>query len=128
MGYLTEARRGAWRAIGLQCLVAVVAGMLALLISSLGAAEAAVLGAAVCIGANLALVVWVFAGKVERDPQWFLLRMMLGELFKFVVAAILFMIAIAEFKAAFLPLMSGYFATLVAYWVGLFKSNIGRMK
>ena len=88
----------------------------------------ALAGAFVCLGANLALMVWVFAGETGRDPQRFLLRMVLGEMSKFVAAGVLFFIAIAEFKAALLPLMSGYFASLVAYWVGLLKSNIGQTK
>lgn len=127
-GYLDEMRRGALRAITLQVVTALVVAALALLVGGTATGAAALMGGLIGTGANAVLAAWVFAGKTERDPQMFLLRMMLGEMSKFAVAAVLFIVAFAKFKVAFGPLMMGYLAVLVAYWVGLFKSNIGRMR
>ena len=127
-GYLEDARRGAFWALGLQCVATLAAGALGFLLGGGPAGVAALLGGLVCVGANLALTVWVFAGESGRDPQRFLLRMVLGEMSKFAVAGVMFFVAITKFQAGLLPLMSGYFASLVAYWAGLLKSNIGRMK
>ena len=127
-GYLEDVRRGAFRAVALQVLVTLVVAALALAIAGLSAAGAALMGGTIGTGANAVLAAWVFAGKTERDPQMFLLRMMLGEMSKFAVAVVLFIIAFAKFRVAFGPLMVGYLAVLVAYWVGLFKSNIGQKR
>lgn len=127
-GYLEEVRRGALRAIALQILVTLLTGALALAVGGKAAGSAALMGGLIGTGANAVLALWVFAGKTERDPQRFLLRMMLGEMSKFVVAVVLFIIAVAKFQVAFGPLMMGYLAALVAYWVGLFKSNIGQKR
>jgi F0F1-type ATP synthase assembly protein I len=127
-GYLEEMRRGALRAIALQVLAALVTAALALAVGGLAAGGAALMGGMIGTGASAVLALWVFAGKIERDPQRFLLRMMLGEMSKFMVAVVLFIIAFAKFKVAVGPLMVGYLAVLVAYWVGLFKSNIGQAR
>lgn len=127
-GYLAEARRGALKAVAWQGLTALVVSILALAVGGFQTSKAALLGGLICTGASAVLVAWVFTGKTERDPQRFLLRLMLGEMSKFVVAVVLFIIAFAEFKAAFGPLMLGYMAALVAYWFGLFKSNIGQTR
>ena len=127
-GYLEEVRRGALRAIALQVLVTLLTAALALVVGGTAAGGAALMGGLIGTGANAVLALWVFAGETERDPQRFLLRMMLGEMSKFVVAVVLFIIAFAKFKVAFGPLMVGYLAVLVAYWVGLFKSNIGQKR
>jgi F0F1-type ATP synthase assembly protein I len=127
-GYLADARRGAFRVLVFQFLVALLAGGLGLVASGKATGVAALLGGLVGTAANLAMTWWAFGGKPERDPQRFLLRMMIGELSKFGVAVALFIVAISVFKAGFLPLMFGYFASLVAYWVGLLKSSIGQMR
>jgi F0F1-type ATP synthase assembly protein I len=127
-GYLEEVRRGALRAIALQVLAALVTAVLAMAVGGLSAGSAALMGGLIGTGSSAALALWVFAGKTERDPQRFLLRMMLGEMSKFMVAVVLFIIVFAKFKVAVGPLMVGYLAVLVAYWVGLFKSNIGQAR
>ena len=127
-GYLEEVRRGALRAIALQVLTALVVAALALLVGGTSAGGAALMGGLIGTGANAVLAVWVFAGETERDPQRFLLRMMLGEVSKFMVAVVLFIIAFAKLKVAVGPLMVGYLAVLAAYWVALFKSNIGQKR
>ena len=127
-GYLEDMRRGALRAIVLQILVTLAVAALALAVGGTAVGGAALLGGLVGTGANAVLAAWVFAGRIERDPQRFLLRLMLGEMSKFIVAVVLFIIAFGKFKAAFGPLMVGYLAVLVAYWVGLFKSNIGQTR
>lgn len=127
-GYLEDVRRGALRAIALQMLVTLLAAALALAVGGLAAGGTALMGGLIGTGANAVLAVWVFAGRAERDPQRFLLRLMLGEMSKFVMAVVLFIVAFAKFKVAFGPLMLGYLAVLVAYWVGLFKSNIGQKR
>ena len=127
-GYLEQARRGAFKTVAWQALATLGVSILALALGGLKAGGAVLLGGLIGTVASLVLVVWVFAGRAVRDPQMFLLRLMLGEMSKFVVAVVLFIIAFGMFKAAFGPLMLGYLATLVTYWVGLFKSNIGQAR
>lgn len=127
-GYLEDARRSAFRSLGWQSLTAVLAGLLGLLAGGVRTGTAAFLGGAIVTAASLVLTVGVFGGSVTRDPQFFLMRLMLGEMLKLMVTAILFVVAIVVFKAAFGPMLLGFVAALVANWVGLFKSSLGQGK
>jgi F0F1-type ATP synthase assembly protein I len=56
------------------------------------------------------------------------MRMVLGEMLKLMTTAVLFVVAIVVFKMAFGPMMLGFVAALVAYWIGLSKSSLGQSK
>ena len=125
-GYLEAARRGAFRSVGWQFLTAFLAGLLGLLAGGMWTGTSALLGGLIVSVASLVLTLGVFGGQASRDPQFFLMRMMLGELLKLVVTAVLFVVAIMVFKAAFGPMMLGFVAAMVAYWIGLAKSSLGQ--
>lgn len=120
-GYLEDARRGAFRIVGIQCLTALLAGAVGFLAGGAGTAGWAFLGGMIAALANLAMTARVFGGTLERDPKRFMGRMVIGEAMKFAVTALLFGVAIVRMKAAFLPLISGYLAAFAAYWVGYMK-------
>ena len=127
-GYLEEARRGAFKVVGLQCLAAVLAGMTGLLAGGPKTAEWAFLGGMIAALANLVMAWRVFGGRLERDPKRFLGRLVFGEAFKFAATALLFGVAIVRMKAAFLPLILGYLAGFAAYWVGYMKFSMGQAR
>lgn len=123
-GYLAEARRSAFRVVGLQCLAALLAGFVGLAIGGLKTGVAALLGGLIAAAANLAMTLRVFGRRVERDPKRFLGRMLLGETLKFAVTVLLFSVVIVVLKAAFLPLMLGYLVGFAAYWFGYMRMGI----
>jgi len=128
VGYLEDARRGAFRVVGLQLLTAILAGAMGYLIDGRSVGGSALLGGLVGTAGNLIMAWRVFGGRLERDPKNFLARMVLGEVFKFAVTVTLFIVAFKVLKAAFLPLIFGYVAALAAYWVGYMMVGIGQAK
>lgn len=120
-GYLEDARRGAFKIVAVQSLVALLVGVLGLLAGGPMTALWACLGGMIAALANLVMTARVFGGRLERDPKRFLGRMVIGEAMKFAVTALLFGVAIVKMKAAFLPLILGYLAAFAAYWVGYIK-------
>ena len=126
IGYLAEARRGAFQVVGWQALAAFLAGCLGLLAGGEPAGEAALLGGLIAAAGSLVMAVRVFGGRPERDPKRMLARLVLGEAFKFAVTVLLFSVAIVVLKAEFLPLILGYMAGFAAYWVGFIRGNFGQ--
>ncbi|MGE5624470.1 MAG: ATP synthase subunit I [Bacillota bacterium] len=127
-GYLEDARRGAFRVVGVQLLVSFLAGGIALLLGGKPAGSSALLGGLTGTAANFVMAWRVFGGRLERDPKNFLARMVLGEVLKFALTMTLFIVAFKVFKAAFLPLISGYVAAIAAYWVGYMAGGIGQAR
>ena len=125
-GYLEDARSRAFKVVGLQGLAACLAGAVALLTAGSRAGESALAGGLIATLASLVMAVRVFGGRLERDPKRFLGRLVLGEAFKFAATVLLFGVAIVVMKAAFLPLILGYFAAFAAYWIGFIWSGIGQ--
>ena len=123
-GYLAEARRSAFRVVGLQTLAALSAGGVGLLVGGPKTGEAALLGGLIAVAANLVMTLRVFGGRTERDPKRLLGRLVLGETLKFAVTVLLFSVAIVIMRAAFLPLISGYLAGFAAYWFGYMRMGI----
>ena len=122
-GYLEDARRGAFRVVGVQLLAAFMAGAAAFLAGGRDSGTSALLGGLVATAGNLVMAWRVFGGQPERDPRNFLARMVLGEMLKFALTVALFIVAFKVFKAAFLPLIFGFVAALAAYWVGYLVSS-----
>ena len=122
MGYLAEARRGAFHVVGWQVLAALLVGLAGLVAGGRSAGGAALLGGLIAAAGSLVMTLRVFGGQVERDPKRLLSRLVLGEAFKFAGTALLFSAAIVVLKAAFLPLILGYMAGFAAYWVGFMRT------
>jgi F0F1-type ATP synthase assembly protein I len=125
-GYLEDARRGAFKVVGLQALTAILAGVLGLAVGGPKTGEWAFLGGMTSALPSLLMAARVFGGMPERDPKRLLGRLVLGETLKFAATVFLFAVAIKVLHAAFLPLMLGFMAALAAYWVGYIKSGIGQ--
>jgi F0F1-type ATP synthase assembly protein I len=126
IGYLAEARRGAFQVVGWQALAAFLAGCLGLLAGGKPVGGAALLGGLIAAAGSLVMALRVFGGRLERDPKRMLARLVFGEAFKFAVTVLLFSVAIVVLKAAFLPLMLGYLAGFAAYWFGFMRGNFGQ--
>lgn len=126
IGYLAQARRGAFQVVGWQVLAAFLAGCLGLLVGGKPAGEAALSGGLIAAAGSLIMALRVFGGRLEREPKRMLARLVLGEAFKFAVTVLLFSVAIVVLKAAFLPLILGYLAGFAAYWVGFMRGNFGQ--
>jgi len=72
-----------------------------------------------------ALGSWTFAVIVTwpfGDTQTLVGRMFKGEIMKFVVIGILLYIAVTGFSFQLMPLLIGFIATLLAFWVALLTS------
>ncbi len=63
------------------------------------------------------IVIWPF-GNTESLVG----RMFKGEIMKFVVIGLLFYVAITNFSFQLMPLLIGFIATLLAFWVALLTS------
>jgi|SRR5579859_5180017 len=125
-GYLEDARRGAFKVVGLQALTAMLAGVIGLLVGGSKTGEWVFLGGMTATLPSLLMVARVFGGAPERDPKHLFGRLVLGEALKFAATALLFAVAIKVLHAAFLPLMLGFMAALAAYWIGYLSSSLGQ--
>lgn len=84
------------------------------------AAFSAIAGAVISALGSLVfalIVVWPFG-----NTQMLVGRMFKGEIMKFVVIGILFYFAITNFSFQLMPLLIGFIATLLAFWVALLTS------
>ena len=64
-----------------------------------------------------AIATWPFG-----DTQALVGRMFKGEIMKFIVIGILFYSAVTNFSFQLMPLLIGFIATLLAFWVALLTS------
>jgi ATP synthase protein I len=84
-------------------------------------ALAALVGGLIGAGANLAFALLAFHGGVQ-GARPVLRRFYLAEAIKFLVTAGSFLLAIAWWRLAALPLLAGYASTLLIYWLALLPS------
>lgn len=63
------------------------------------------------------IVTWPFG-----DTQSLVGRMFKGEIMKFLVIGVLFYVAVTNFSFQLMPLLIGFIATLLAFWVALLTS------
>ncbi len=63
------------------------------------------------------IVTWPFG-----DTQNLVGRMFKGEIMKFIVIGVLFYVAVTNFSFQLMPLLIGFIATLLAFWVALLTS------
>jgi ATP synthase protein I len=84
-------------------------------------ALAALVGGLIGAGASLAFAVLAFHGGVQ-GARPVLRSFYLAEAIKFLVTAGSFLLAIAWWRLAALPLLAGYASTLLIYWLALLPS------
>jgi len=63
------------------------------------------------------IVLWPFG-----NPESLVGRMVKGEVMKFVVIGLLFYVALTNYAFQLMPLLIGFIATLLAFWVALLTS------
>lgn len=126
VGTYAQGRRAAFMIVGVQLAVAVLSAVAAGVGGGPHAAWSALTGGMINVLASLYLVIKLFAGGQANPSQW-LMRIMVGEGLKFVLTVVLFVVAIAVLKMAFLPLIIAYAATYLAYWFGLARIRFGQM-
>ncbi len=77
---------------------------------------AAVVGTAIAVIPSAYFAVHVFSKAPGTAPRQVLSALYLGEAFKLILTAALFMIALRWFSGHFLPLITTYAAVLGTYW------------
>lgn len=107
------------RLLRMQSLLVIAAGLIGLLLAGTGAAMAVMAGGGIGIvlTAVAALRSGVMAGPPERRVSAFYRGMAL----KLVLAVVFFIVVAVWFADAFVPVLSGYLATLAGYWVALLR-------
>lgn len=103
-----------------QMLIGVLIATLFFYLQGRSAAVSAGTGALISALGSLAfavIVTWPFG-----DTQSLVGRMFKGEIMKFIVIGVLFYIAVTNFSFQLMPLLIGFIATLLAFWVALLTS------
>lgn len=83
-------------------------------------------GLAVLVGGGIGLLLTAVTGlriglSLGRDPKAMIAAFYKAMTFKLVLAVILFVIVAKWFAGYFLPVMIGYLATVVAYWLAMWR-------
>ncbi len=113
------AKTVAWL-LRVQALLSGLAGVVFALIGGVEQALAAVIGGA--IGVVLTAVTALRIGlAMGRDPQIMVAAFYRAMAFKLVLAVILFVIVAKWFAGYFGPVLIGYVATVVAYWLAMWR-------
>lgn len=84
------------------------------------------MGLAVLVGGGIGLLLTAVTGlriglSLESDPKSMIVAFYKAMAFKLVLAVILFVIVAKWFAGFFLPVMAGYLATVVAYWLAMWR-------
>lgn len=101
-----------------QLLVGVVVALIYYFVSDKSAAGAAMFGAFISTMGSLVFALKVFISPL-RDEREIKSRMMKGEVYKMMTVGVLFYVAIAVLKLSVLPLLLGFIATFITFWVAL---------
>ncbi len=113
------AKTVAWL-LRLQAILAALCGLGFAMIGGLAWALAALVGGA--IGVFLTVLTAIRVGlALGRDPKIMVRAFYRAMALKFVLAVILFVIVVQWFAGYFLPVVTGYAATAVAYWLAMRK-------
>ena len=105
-----------------------IAGVVALLCAALIGAPAglaAVIGGGIGAAASLVQVLSGFRRSTAGDARAIARGFYRGEALKIAVTVVLFVVALRGRRLAPGPLLAGYVATFVAYWVALLRSARG---
>lgn len=84
------------------------------------------MGLAVLVGGGIGLLLTAVTGlriglSLGGDPKAMIAAFYKAMAFKLVLAVILFVIVAKWFAGYFLPVMIGYMATIVAYWLAMWR-------
>ena len=115
----TLARRQALMLVAGQVAIAVVVALVCATSMSLAAGVAAVVGGGIGAAASLVQVASGFRRGADGDAQAIARGFYRGEALKIGVTVLLFVAALRARHFAPGPLLAGYVATFVAYWVAL---------
>ena len=117
---LTEVKKTVVKIPIYQLLIGLLIATIFFLLQGQSAAISAGAGALISALGSLAfmvIVTWPFG-----NTQNLVGRMFKGEIMKFVVIGILFYTAVTNFSFQLMPLLIGFIATLLAFWVALLTS------
>ncbi|MCC5864256.1 MAG: ATP synthase subunit I [Wenzhouxiangella sp.] len=113
------AKTVAWL-LRIQAILAALSGLGFAMIGGMGWALAALIGGA--IGVFLTVLTALRVGlALGRDPKVMVRAFYRAMALKFVLAVIMFVIVAQWFAGYFLPVVTGYAATAVAYWLAMRK-------
>ena len=84
------------------------------------------MGLAVLVGGGIGLLLTAVTGlriglSLGSDPKTMIVAFYKAMAFKLVLAVILFVVVAKWFAGFFLPVMTGYLATVVAYWLAMWR-------
>ena len=93
-----------------------------LLLGGSRAALSALMGGGIGTLASLYMVVSTFRLGKNTEPTKILGRLYRGEFYKLVITAGLFGLVLVSMEVSFGPMIGGFAATLLVYWVALLRS------
>lgn len=114
-----QARKAAFRIVGVQACVTLLATAGGLLLAGTAAAVSAFLGGGIGTVASLAQVAGTFRTGASREPSKILGRLFRGEAFKLLVTAGLFALVLTSMEVVFGAMIGGFGATLLVFWAAL---------
>jgi ATP synthase protein I len=113
------AKTVAWL-LRIQAILAALSGLGFAMIGGMAWAMAALIGGA--IGVFLTVLTAIRVGlALGRDPKGMVRAFYRAMALKFVLAVIMFVIVAQWFAGYFLPVVTGYAATAVAYWLAMHR-------
>lgn len=101
-----------------QLMIGVVVAAIFYFVSGKPDAYAALFGAFISTAGSLVFALKVFISPVREESE-IKSRMVKGEVYKMFTVGVLFYVAIAVLKLGLLPLIIGFIATFITFWVAL---------
>ena len=117
-----EARRQALGIVLSQAGIAVLVTAVCFWLAGARAGWSAALGGGISVLANLALVLLAFRRRAGRDARRIARGFFVGEALKALVLVVLMVLALTLLKPEPGPMMAGFIATLLAYWLALART------
>ena len=102
-----------------QSAITLLAGLIAAVSAGIEAGWAALMGGGICLIVTAYFARKVFAARPGSSADRVARAFYLGEVVKWVLTGGLFAVALVGMKAPFLPLILGYTATQLGYWLVL---------
>ena len=117
-----KARRMALGIVGGQLGITLLISAAGLFLGGPRAGVSALMGGGIGTLASLYMVVSMFRLSASTEPKRIISRVYRGEFYKLVITAGLFALVLLSIEVSFLPMLGCFAATLLAYWVALFRS------
>ena len=114
-----QARRAAFRIVGAQACITLLAAAAGLVLAGVAGAVSAFLGGGIGTLASLVQVAGTFRPGASREPAKILGRLFRGEAFKLLVTAGLFALVLTSMEVVFGAMIGGFGATLLVFWAAL---------